>query len=190
MLKWKYWCNWCQLMNIFSHRKEINVLKWRKTSPIIWGKKGFVSKMPFPLSSLKKGPKLLLVSFATTTSSSQRCCYCEWPGILPYFLIKRQKNKKSWDLLVSGCSGRAERLLPAESKSISLDQASPRLQASSIYLPKWSNNTCHVPEVHYIEMGFSLKHDNQLTTLKRKCFPIFLLLDYLRNGILSLQNCK
>ena len=112
MLKWKYWCNWCQLMNIFSHRKEINVLKWRKTSPIIWGKKGFVSKMPFPLSSLKKGPKLLLVSFATTTSSSQRCCYCEWPGILPYFLIKRQKNKKSWDLLVSGCSGRAERLLP------------------------------------------------------------------------------
>ena len=29
MLKWKYWCNWCQLMNIFSHRKEINVLKWK-----------------------------------------------------------------------------------------------------------------------------------------------------------------
>ena len=28
MLKWKYWCNWCQLMNIFSHRTEINVLKW------------------------------------------------------------------------------------------------------------------------------------------------------------------
>ena len=50
------------------------------------------------------------------------------------FFNKTAKKKKSWDILVSGCSRRAERLLPEESKSISLDQASPRLQASSIYL--------------------------------------------------------
>ena len=122
-------------MNIFSHRKEINVLKWRKTSPIIWGKKGFVSKMPFLLLSfLEKGPKLL-VSFTTPPTHLPKDAVIESDHVFyPIFLTKEQKKKKeSWDLLVSGCSGRAGGLLP-ESKSISLDQASPRLQASSIYL--------------------------------------------------------
>ena len=85
--------------------------------------KGLCFKMPFLLLSfLEKGPifpKMLLLRVTTY--------------FILFFLTKEQKKKKeSWDLLVSGCSGRAERLLP-ESKSISLDQAS-RLQASSIYL--------------------------------------------------------
>ena len=94
MLKWKYWCNWCQLMNIFSHRKEINVLKWRKTSPIIWSKEGFVSKIPFPLSFLEKGPKLLLVS-STTTPSSHRCCYIKSDHV---FHRKKEKVLRSFGL--------------------------------------------------------------------------------------------
>ena len=50
-------------MNIFSHRKEINVLKWRKTPPIIWGKKGFVSKMPFTLSFFRKRAQIIVGQF-------------------------------------------------------------------------------------------------------------------------------
>ena len=95
MLKWKYWCNWCQLMNIFSHRKEINVLKWRKTSPIIWGKKGFVSKMPFLLLSfLEKGPKLL-VSFTTPPTHLPKDAVIESDHVFyPIFLNKTAKKEK------------------------------------------------------------------------------------------------